>query len=61
MITRQLRISYRSIVIAAALVGVMSVAIGDGAVLNEQALDAAKAFTTEQKGDPTSQLRGSHW
>ena len=45
---RQLHISRRSIAIAAALVGTVSLAIGAHAALNSRALDAAKAVTTEQ-------------
>ena len=43
-----LRISRRSVTIAAALVGVVSLAIGAHAALNMRALDAAKAVATEQ-------------
>ena len=43
---RQLRFSHRSITIAAALVGVVSLAIGAHAALNMRALDAAKAVAT---------------
>jgi uncharacterized caspase-like protein len=45
---RQLHISRRSIAIAAALVGTVSLAIGAHAALNSRALDAAKAVATEQ-------------
>ena len=45
---RQLHISRRSIAIAAALVGTVSLAIGAHAALNSRSLDAAKAVTTEQ-------------
>src|SRR5436305_13904557 len=45
---RQLRISRRSITIAAALACVVSLAIGAHAALNKRALDAAKAIATEQ-------------
>src|SRR6266481_366457 len=48
MNVRQLRISRRSITIAAALAGVVSLAIGAHAALNKRALDAAKAIATEQ-------------
>ena len=44
----QLRISRRSVTIAAALVGVVSLAIGAHAALNKRALDAAKAIAAEQ-------------
>jgi uncharacterized caspase-like protein len=53
MNARQLRISRRSVTIAAALVGVVSLAIGAHAALNKRALDAAKAIATEQTGDVT--------
>jgi uncharacterized caspase-like protein len=49
----QLRISRRSVTIAAALVGVVSLAIGAHAALNKRALDAAKAITAEQSVDAT--------
>src|ERR1700729_3903299 len=45
---RKLRISPRSITVAAALVGMVSLAIGAHAALNMRALDAAKAIATEQ-------------
>jgi uncharacterized caspase-like protein len=45
-----LRISRRSLTIAAALAGVVSVAIGAHAALSLRALDAAKAIATEQAG-----------
>jgi uncharacterized caspase-like protein len=51
MNVRQLPISRRSITIAAALVGMVSLAIGAHAALNKRALDAAKAIATEQGGD----------
>jgi uncharacterized caspase-like protein len=51
MNVRQLRISRRSITIAAALVGMVSLAIGAHAALNKRALDAAKAIATEQGND----------
>src|SRR5713101_9436381 len=47
MNVRQLRISRRTVTIAAALVGVVSLAIGAHAALNKRALDAAKAISTE--------------
>jgi uncharacterized caspase-like protein len=43
-----LRVSRRSLAIAAALVGTVSLAIGAHAALNMRALDAAKATTSEQ-------------
>jgi uncharacterized caspase-like protein len=51
MIVRQLRISRRSITIAAALAGMVSLAIGAHAALNKRVLDAAKAVATEQSDD----------
>ena len=48
---RQLCISRRSIAIAAALAGTVSLAIGAHAALNLRALDAAKAVATEQDAD----------
>jgi uncharacterized caspase-like protein len=47
----QLRISRRPITIAAALLGMVSLAIGAHAALNKRALDAAKAIATEQSAD----------
>ena len=47
----QLRISRRSIALAVALFGMVSLAIGDHAALNKRALDAAKAIATEQSED----------
>src|SRR6478609_4752773 len=51
MDVRQLRISRRSITVAAALVGLVSLAIGAHAALNKRSLDAAKAIATEQNSD----------
>ncbi|HXN66209.1 MAG TPA: caspase family protein [Bradyrhizobium sp.] len=48
---RQLRISRRSIAIAAALVGTASLVIGAHAALNKRTLDAAKAVAAEQSAD----------
>jgi uncharacterized caspase-like protein len=48
---RQLRISRRSVAIATALVGMVSLAIGAHAALNKRSLDAAKAIATEQNSD----------
>ena len=45
-----LRISRRSVTVAAALVGMVSLAIGAHAALNKRALDAAKAIEAEQAG-----------
>ena len=62
MNVRQLRISRRSITVAAALVGMVSLAIGAHAALNKRALDAAKAVATEQDSDRrASTPRGSRW
>jgi uncharacterized caspase-like protein len=48
---RQLRFSHRSITIAAALVGVVSLAIGaHAALMNKRATDAARAAAAEQAG-----------
>jgi len=46
----QLRISRRSLTIAVAFVGLVSLAIGAHAALNKRSLDAAKAVGTEQTG-----------
>jgi uncharacterized caspase-like protein len=51
MNVRQLCSSRRSLAIAAALVGMVSLAIGAHAALNKRSLDAAKAIATEQGGD----------
>jgi uncharacterized caspase-like protein len=53
----QPRISRRSVAIAAALVGMVSLAIGAHAALNKRALDAAKAIATEQTGDAAKKHR----
>jgi uncharacterized caspase-like protein len=50
MIVSQLRISRRTIAIAAALVGTVSLAIGAHAALNMRPLEAAKAVETQQAG-----------
>ena len=47
----QLRISRRSITVAAALVGMVSLAIGAHAALNKRTLDAANAIAAEQSVD----------
>jgi uncharacterized caspase-like protein len=47
----QLRISRRSITVAVALVGLVSLAIGAHAALNKRSLEAAKAIATEQNTD----------
>jgi uncharacterized caspase-like protein len=51
MDVRQLRISRRSVTVAAALVGLVSLAIGAHAALNKRSLDAAKAIATEKNSD----------
>jgi uncharacterized caspase-like protein len=51
----QLRISRRSITVAAVLVGMVSLAIGAHAALSMRALDAAKAIGTEQSGEAGKQ------
>jgi len=48
----RLGISRRSVAIAAALVGMVSLALGAHAALNKRALDAAKAVATEQADAP---------
>ena len=45
---RQLRISRRSVAMAAAVAGMVSLAIGAHAALNMRALDAAKAIAAQQ-------------
>ncbi|MEA2867946.1 MAG: hypothetical protein QOE39_2661 [Bradyrhizobium sp.] len=49
----QLRISRRSLTIAAAFAGVVSLAIGAHAALSMRALDAAKAIATDQDDNAT--------
>ena len=51
MTARQLSISRRSIAVSAALVGLVSLAIGAHAALNKPALDTAMTIATEQNGD----------
>jgi uncharacterized caspase-like protein len=51
---RQLRTSRRSITVAVALVGLVSLAIGAHAALNKRSLDAAKAIATEQNSDTSA-------
>jgi uncharacterized caspase-like protein len=53
MTIRPLRFTTRPITMAAALVGVVSLAIGAHAALNMRALDAAKAVATEQQDGST--------
>jgi uncharacterized caspase-like protein len=50
----QLRISRRSITIATALVGMVSLAIGAHAALNKRSLDAAKAIAAETSVDSSN-------
>src|SRR5260370_11006572 len=45
------RISRRSVAIATALLGMVSLAIGAHAALNKRSFDAAKAIATEQNSD----------
>jgi uncharacterized caspase-like protein len=52
MKVRQLRFSRRSITVAAALAGMVSVAIGARAALSMRALDAAKEIAIEQAVEP---------
>ena len=47
----QPQVSRRSVAIALALVGMVSLAIGAHAALNMRALDAAKAIATEESSD----------
>jgi uncharacterized caspase-like protein len=55
MNVRQLDISKRSIALAAALIGTVSLAIGAHAALNMRVLDAAKAVSTDQVSGPVGQ------
>jgi len=48
---KKLRISRRSVTVAVALVGLVSLAIGAHAALNKRSLDAAKAIATEQNSE----------
>jgi hypothetical protein len=50
MTARQLRVSRQSIIIAAALTGVLSLAIGAHAALNRGVLDAGKVIAAENDG-----------
>jgi uncharacterized caspase-like protein len=47
----KLRISRRTVTVVAALVGLVSLAIGAHAALNKRSLEAAKAIATEQNSD----------
>jgi uncharacterized caspase-like protein len=49
-------ISRRTLTVAAALVGVVSLAIGAHAALNKRALDAAKAISTEQDASSVKRI-----
>jgi uncharacterized caspase-like protein len=51
MTARQLRVSRQSIIIAAALTGVLSLAIGGHAALSRGVPDAGKAIATENNGN----------
>ena len=51
MMDGKLRISRRTVTVAAALVGLVSLAIGAHAALNKRSLDAAKAIASEQNSD----------
>jgi len=51
MNVRQFSLSRRSVAVAAALVGMVSLAIGAHAALNKRSLDSAKAVATEQGAD----------
>src|SRR5258707_519567 len=57
MNVRQLWTSRRSVTIATALVGVVSLAIGANAALNKRALDTARAVVTEQSGEAPNASR----
>jgi uncharacterized caspase-like protein len=48
---RKLAVSRRSLTIATAFAGVLSLAIGANAALNKRALDTARAVATEQSGE----------
>ena len=54
MTLRQLSVSRRSLIIAAALVGMVSLAIGAHAALNKRSLDAAKATEAAQIAHPAN-------
>src|ERR1700730_4640178 len=49
-----INMSRRTVTVAAALVGVVSLAIGAHAALNKRSLDAARAIATEQNSDVAS-------
>jgi uncharacterized caspase-like protein len=52
----KLHISRRTLTVAAALVGMVSLAIGAHAALNKRALDAAKAISTEQDASSVKRI-----
>ena len=52
---RQISISGRSITIAAALFGMVSLALGAHAALNKRSLAAAEALAVEQSAETASQ------
>jgi uncharacterized caspase-like protein len=52
---RKLAVSRRSLTIATAFAGVLSLAIGANAALNKRALDTARAVPTEQSGEVPNQ------
>ncbi len=56
-----LRISRRSLAIAASLLGMVSLAIGAHAALNKRALEQTKAVATGQSADPPGRARASRW
>jgi uncharacterized caspase-like protein len=56
MNVRPFRISRRTVTIAAALAGVVSLVIGAHAALNMRALDAAKAIATERDSDAAKRV-----
>lgn len=55
MNVRQLGMSRRTIAVAAALIGTVSLVIGAHAALNKRAIDAAKAVSTDQVTGPIAQ------
>jgi uncharacterized caspase-like protein len=57
MNVRQLRISRRSVTIAAALVGMVSLALGAHAALNKRAPDPARTVAIEQSGEAPNPSR----
>jgi uncharacterized caspase-like protein len=57
MNVRQLRISRRSVAVATALVGMVSLAIGANAALNKRSLDTARPVVTEQSGEAPNASR----